>query len=323
MKGRWLTLLQIVVTVGALAWIFSDGSRRAEMARVLSHADPLWILAGLGCGLVNEAAGVVRWRLFLGVERIPISWRRTIALHFLGLFTTLFLPGSAGGDAVKMAYLMRDVPERRMPALFSILMDRLSGLVAMFASAAVPLLLRRDWFDRTADTRLLLQGVALVLLFILAIMVLWGVTSLPALRHRHPRWVPFREKLTESAVIFDDFVRGWRATLGAVLISFVSLYSYFLIFYCAGRALRAGVSVVDMLSVLPVMNVVTLLPVSLSGVGLREKTVEPMLRDLCGVPSATGYLISLLGFGLYLFWSLWGAAVLAFYRKREPLKEPA
>jgi hypothetical protein len=35
------------------------------------------------------------------------------------------------------------------------------------------------------------------------------------------------------------------------------------------------------------------------------------------VPSATGYLISLLGFGLYAFWSLGGAGVLAFYRKRE------
>jgi hypothetical protein len=119
----------------------------------------------------------------------------------------------------------------------------------------------------------------------------------------------------ELSGLFDTMARGWRYTLAAVLMSFVSLYAYFLIFYCAARAVGAGVGLKDMLSILPVMNVVTLLPVTIAGVGLREKTIEPLLRELCGVPSATGYLVSILGFGLYAAWSLGGAPVLAFYRR--------
>jgi hypothetical protein len=65
---------------------------------------------------------------------------------------------------------------------------------------------------------------------------------------------------------------------------------------------------------MPVVDVITTLPVSISGLGLRETLFESFLQRLCQVPSEVGVLVSLLGFGFSVFWSLLGGLVFPFYR---------
>src|SRR6478672_3603818 len=103
MKSYLLPLFQAVLTVALLGWIFSDPHLRQEGAALWRQADPRWAFLGLLAGGINEAAGVARWWCCLQLAGLPVGVRRAAALHFMGLFATLFLPGSAGGDAFKMS----------------------------------------------------------------------------------------------------------------------------------------------------------------------------------------------------------------------------
>lgn len=73
---------------------------------------------------------------------------------------------------------------------------------------------------------------------------------------------------------------------------------------------------------MPIVDVITTLPISISGLGLRESLFESFLEQLAGVPSEVGVLISLLGFGFSVFWNLLGGVLFPFYRPISCEGEP-
>ena len=317
MPRMLFSILQALLTVALLAWIFSDPRVRHEAASLWKIADARWVALGLLAGGAGEAAGLLRWWCCLRLAGLAVGLRRAAALHFMGLFATLFLPGSAGGDAVKIAWLAAEFPARKMGGVLAVLMDRLSGFAVIMAAALAVAALRREWFARTPLTAAILHGVLLALALAAAALIFWAVTSLPRFRHRHPRWLPLRAHILEISAIFALFGKGGARSLAALVLSCAAFAAHFLIFYCAARALATPLPLADVFSVMPVIDVITMLPVTISGLGLREKSFETLLGALCGVPPGAAVLISLGGFGLYACWSLLGAPVFLCYRPRH------
>lgn len=320
MKRFLLPTLQAVITVSLLVWIIGDPRVRTDAAALLRMADLRWVALGLLAGGVNELAGALRWWCCMHLAGVPVGLRRAAALHFMGLFATLFLPGSAGGDAVKIAWVAAEFPERRIGGVLAALMDRLTGLTAITITATVIALTRHEWFASTPVTARLFQAVMLFFACAMGGLIFWGITSRPRFLHRHPQWLPMRAHILEIASIFDLFFADKRRAVAALALSFAAFASFFLIYYCAARALQTPVPLVDLASLMPMIDVITMLPVTLSGIGLREKTFETLLGALCGVPAAAAVLVSLGGFGLYACWSLLGAPIFLLYRTTRATK---
>lgn len=323
MKRFLLPAIQGLVTLGLLAWIFSQEQLRSEAARLWRLADVRWVLAGLAVGAVHEVFMILRWWSCARLSGLPLTIRRAAALHFIGLFTTLFLPGSAGGDAVKIACLWPETRGRRMDPVLAVLMDRLCGFVAMggivFAMAAA----RYDFFHRTPVAAAIFHAVVLPLGFCLTGLGIWALLSRPGGRRLLPSWMPAQDKLVKLASIFGLFRAGRWLSAAALLLSVGGLFSYFTIFYCAGRALGSDVRLLDLYSVMPLVDLIAMLPITIAGLGLRERSLEALLGSLCGTPSAEAVLMSLGGFGLYAAWSLLGGPVLMLYRPVKAATENA
>ena len=79
-------------------------------------------------------------------------------------------------------------------------------------------------------------------------------------------------------------------------------------FYAVGYALHLDVALADLAVVVPVSFVVQMLPVSVNGFGVREATFSFYFARL-GLPIEAALVISLLGAGLVMLFSLSGAAV--------------
>jgi hypothetical protein len=86
------------------------------------------------------------------------------------------------------------------------------------------------------------------------------------------------------------------------------LVTFFGVYWCAARAVGAAVTWWDMCAVMPVVTVASSLPVSFSGLGIREGVFGVLLGDLPGVGHTLAISLSLAGFAIYALWSLIGAA---------------
>ena len=313
MKKTLLTMLQLAVTIGLLWWVFHDPERRREMLGAVKLADWRWLGAGVGVFFLCTIVATARWKILLAVQNIHMTWLRTWQLFMIGMFFNLFMLGSTGGDVVKMFLTMREAKDNKAAALLSVFMDRVIGMLALIFLSVGFLYFRYDLLNHAEGSSTLLN----LLLWLLgaALITILGMFAVSGLGWVHylPQWTPLRGRIVEISAACHMYAKGWRLTIWALLISFPLFGMFFTTFYCAARAFTDLLGVVDIFSVMPIVAVITAIPISVSGIGLRESLFVSLLAPF-GVGAAIATLISVTGFLINTLGSLAGGIIFLFYR---------
>jgi glycosyltransferase 2 family protein len=314
MKKILVTILQVVVTVAVLIWVFHDPEKREKMREALRAADYLWIGAAVIAYLLVELAAGVRWWILLKVQQIHLSIPRVSGLFLIGMFYNQFLPGGTGGDIMKSYLLLKETPGKATGALLAVVFDRMVGLVALISITATLIALRYDFLTQLPETRVLVHGLLAVLGSAVLMLLTSFVVSGLNLAHQLPQRFPGREKLIELSAAYHLYARHWRVTIVALGASIVAHLSTFATFLFVAYAFHAKVAVLDFFAIMPVERTISSLPISVAGVGLREKVFQIMLHGLCGVPEAVAVLIGSMSFLVMLFCCAPGGIVYFFYK---------
>jgi glycosyltransferase 2 family protein len=124
---------------------------------------------------------------------------------------------------------------------------------------------------------------------------------------------PFRPAIIESGKALQLYSTHLGLMSIAFAITVVAHIAYYLSFYCAAESLHAtrsaSISLIDILSIMPLVNTVTALPISFGGVGVRETLFQELLGNLAYVPPAIAAVTASLGFVMQASWGLVGAGV--------------
>src|SRR5262249_42989345 len=314
MKKIFVTTIQLAVTITLLIWVFHDPEQRHKMGKALQQADFWWVGAAIIAYLVVEVAAAVRWQILLRVQKIRLNVGRLSGLFLIGMFYNQFLPGGTGGDIMKSYLLLKETPGKATGALLAVVFDRMVGLVALIIITGTLIGLRYQWLTKLTETRNLVW----VLLLILGSAILMLQTSFVVsgwnLAHKLPQRFPGREKLIELSAAYHLYAHHWRATLVAFGASIVAHLSTFATFLFVAYAFHARVRVLDFFAIMPIERTISALPISLAGVGLREKIFQIMLHGLCGVPEAVAVLIGSMSFLVMLACCAPGGIVYFFYK---------
>jgi uncharacterized membrane protein YbhN (UPF0104 family) len=306
-RGRAMTLLKIGVTLGGLYL-------------VLSRLDPALILTALreanwgwmAVGVILIAASLIvrawRWQVILHGSGASIPFRRLVELYLVGTFFNAFLPSGFGGDVVRAAEAAQDVPAT--VAVSTVVIDRLSGLMALFVLALAILPFRPPDFPRTLlwlITGLSVAGLSAGLVLVDGRLARWVVDRLPrGLRELGggilPRTVEAMDRCT------------WRALAAALAISLVFNLMQIGWWYTTGRALSLKVPYSYYMLVVPILALAMLFP-SVGGLGVRE-TLAPLLFGSVILPEQA-VALTLLVFGLERTASLLGAPVYLYTTIRD------
>lgn len=319
-----LTAFQVAITIAIVWWVFHDPVKRGEIVETLASADTKWLLFGLlGYGVV-ELISATRWQLLLRVQDLHLSFRRVFSLTMIGVFFNFFIPGGTGGDAVKMFYLVKETPGRRGMAILSVVVDRLIGLLALIVFAGVLIGLKWEWLNSAPKTGpWLYLALAVLVASLLFLATTFLITGL-GLVHRLPAKFPGRDKLAELAMAYNVYGRAIVPCGLAFILSILAHIGYYGVFYCAIRALATPEMEIPTLAkfyaIMPIIGTVTSLPISIGGVGWREKMFEDFLGGLLGASAGVAVAISSMGYLLTLAWGLIGGVVYMFYRPSEHVR---
>lgn len=266
--------------------------------------------------------GALRWRLLLRAQDINLGYLPVLRLTLTGFFFNLAIPGAVGGDLVKMGYAMRRAPENKTAAVFSIVVDRIMGIMGLFVVAGVAVLLNLQTIIQLGEENPYLQaGAVLVALGSFA-----GVIGLLALQYhyllvRHPKLAPLWDLCSRKlprAIVFtakrimtalDLYKKSKKVlaqTLGlAILIHCILALNLFTI----GQALHENkLSLGDYFVTTQVANAVAAVPVTPGGLGLRDKGAQELFSALGMAEHKSGAIPVTLTF-ILLLWALIGGAV--------------
>lgn len=136
-----------------------------------------------------------------------------------------------------------------------------------------------------------------------------------------PRRIPFRNSMDKFGQALGAYRRYYVSTGIAFAITIVSQMAYYTSYYCAGASLHQSSawtpSLLDILSIMPLVNTFTAVPISFGGVGIRETLFQRLLGHLSGVPEPIAVLTASLGFTIQALCGLLGGAIYLFWRPRR------
>ncbi len=320
MKAFLIFLLKLVLTALCLWWAFSQVKFDRSVFTRPGAMDYRWFVGGIALAGASIALQGIRWWFFLRGQSLAVSAGRAVELTLIGSLFSLASVSGIGGDAARIILLMRDHPGRKLVIAMAIMADHLAGLVSL---AVVFFIVSVARFDAIADPSVLGRGVIHFAWFYLGgglamVLLIFICASPPVHRRIHgndrfARW-PIMRRIPE---LYDVYRKNWKYALGGLAVSFVMLAAYFSSYYCGMRAVGGTANYGAVISAMPVIDSISGMPISIAGVGVREKLFEVLMKDLAGVPPETAIAASLAGFGCNVFWAVLGA--LFFLKKRDRL----
>ena len=302
-KKFLLNLLKVVVSFGGLAYIFYKVPLSEVCGHWTSTALP-WIGLILACTVFSMAIQANRWRGLLLDEGKKIKFRTFYAYIALGYFFNNLLPSGFGGDAVKtIAFGKRFGNMANSVAAVAI--SRVMGLLAMFLCffAMLPFVISR--YQIPAMYTGAVCAVAILSVFIIVGGLFSDKIKLPA---GIANKVPFLLKLQDAFSIYRGYKKAFLLSgLDSVWLQLSSIaihYAYF-------QAVGVPVDLATITVFMTITITVSMLPISINGIGIREGVNVSLFTGLLGIPADTVLAAALIGYIPMLFQAAKGAVVMA------------
>ena len=167
----WISLLKLSMALILIIWLIQSG--RFEL-KTLYKLKSLWIwICGVTLFLGVLAINSRRWQILLKFQGVPISYGRTFCLSLIGLFFNFFIPGGGvGGDLIKAGYLMRDYKTRRWFIGWSILVDRVFGVLALLFYSALTGLFFYDQLESDLQSYFFFLSLGILMVFFVFIILI-------------------------------------------------------------------------------------------------------------------------------------------------------
>jgi len=303
LRKRLALVVQSLVSTALLVLLF----RKLDVGalRRLYTTLPVWFyFVSLAVVLGGQALYAWRWRQVLAASGVTVTLGTALRQYFIGIFLNNFFPSTVGGDMAKIYYLGRDHGYR--PIAASIVLDRLLSIGLLSVLATTMYWIAPDPSPQFAMTRAFVTGIAACLIAGL-VLAACGTGGLP--RRLAPlgslavgfaeRAQRFRHDMATAArhptIVFQS-----AAVVATYFFTLTAVYRAFLLLNTP-----ADPPFLTLLTAVTTASLLSNIPISVNGLGLREQLHAILLQPL-GVPREAAVAISLLLFAHLLVSSLLG-----------------
>jgi uncharacterized membrane protein YbhN (UPF0104 family) len=259
----------------------------------------------------------IRWQQVLIALELREHLRRLFSHFLAGQFLSAFLPGTVGGDVLRMTRLTRDVGSG--PGSFaSVVLERLTGWIVLPTITFLGFLVNPGLRHLGAPTRIALAiaGATLVGLA----LVLYAVDH-PKLGGRFTDGSGWRRFAAAVHLGVGRLRRHPREAANVIAVGFIYGMSVILAALMAARALGIEqLGLTALMAFFPAVLIAQVLPISIGGLGVREFTLVFFLNSL-GVSKEQALALGLLVYVLTLLASLAGAPSFAIGGRPRPARE--
>lgn len=280
--------LKAVVTAALLTWLFTRREIREGLAGA-SHMDPGWLTAGLLSAGLGQVFGAWRWGSALRMVGLRLPAWTLFRLTLIGLGAGFLSVGSLGNDAVRVALAARRLPQSKAALIASIGLDHVAAFPGMMLLVLLALHSLHGSITVSAGAGWMVLG---------GLVIFFGVgLFLRKFRpHQHDRVFRFvKDRATRQGLLRTS------------LVSLPMLVFHYGTFLCSARAVGVSMPVTDFMAAAGVADGVASLPVSVAGLGVREKAFETLLGRWHAVPAADAVALSLAGLAMLMVWGIAGA----------------
>jgi len=234
----------------------------------IKNLSPIYFVLASMLVAVSVLFGATRWWWLLRIGGIRVPVAEALRYTCIGAFGNNFVPGQTGGDVVKAIYIMRRCPGNKLHAFLSVVIDRLLGLASLvlLATAAIAFAGERFTLLIIGVTSLLASG--LIVGGILFSRRLRSLLRIDILLRKLPK------RILQSLVQIDEAIHLYRGNKrGLALWMLGGMLNHSLLVSAVavlGHGLGVGVPNGEYFMLVPVINIVSAIPIAPQGWGIGE-----------------------------------------------------
>jgi|APSaa5957512535_1039671.scaffolds.fasta_scaffold02717_6 glycosyltransferase 2 family protein len=266
MLNKYKFILQIAVSLFLISYLITF----LDWDRVMDLEPIVWstLFGGVLFVLATLSFMAVRWRLLIEYRKNQkVEFSLALKGYLLGGFFNIFMPGSIGGDLMRIKYMADKAQINLKESGLLVLIERIIGLTALGFIFIVGAVYSFDMHEKYFSFNYLL---IIIMLLPVLVYIKYKVSTYVSLNYFRYLLVFF---LSVAAHISD-----------VILV-------YFFMF-----VLDINLNFSFLLFIMPLVYIATIIPISLGGLGVREATMSGLLV-LFSIEPSQGVLVA---FMLYL-----------------------
>ncbi len=252
-------IIKLIITIAIFYFLFREIDF-VEFSKIIFNSHGGWILVALLMQLTSTYLAAYRWfkisQLLVFKEKLSFY----VQSYFKGTFFNQVLPSSIGGDAVRIIDLTRKEYEKK-EAFYGVFVDRVVGLVGLLVLNLLATLIFFGTFD---------NDFSLLIIFI----TVGGIISFSLLFQLHRLTfladIKFLNLFVRLANRLNSLYASRMLLIEHISISVVVHLFSVLTMYGLSLALGLDLSFQTLLIAVPPVFLLTIVPISLAGWGVRE-----------------------------------------------------
>ena len=314
-------LLRIGLSLAMLAvlvWRVPDFDAE-EVIPELTPRSVAWLALAALLTLFGIVLSALRWQKVLDVLGLHTGLRQLMSHYLAGQFVSNVLPTTIGGDVLRVSRLSRDTGES--PRSFaSVVLERLTGWLVLPIISVVGFVVNPPLQHLGTATRVALGLAFATLLALVGVLVAAANQRVGGRFAARDGW---RRFVGAVHLGLDQMRHDKAAALNVILVGFAYQLVLVLAAVAAAQALGLGetAGLTALLAFFPAVAIAQVLPIGISGLGVREGAFILFLGPL-GVADEEAIALGLLLYLLNLGVSLLGAPAFAVGGRRGTTPEP-
>lgn len=300
---------RLIIGIIGLVIITYYVSEEDALLDTLLSVNLMLVFVALVLNIFATMVKTLRWWLVLKASNIHVGLQRLFGTYLVGSFFTQFMPGSSvGGDAMRMMEMGAD-SGRMLVSVSSVLVERAIGLITIFVSASLILLLA-PVEDLTTEVILLVHGLTLIgLTGLLVLRFGWFMDAIISTMNRL-RLDKAGEKLKTLSEALQGQLGQSSVLLNMILLSFVANAATMSASYIALLAVGESVDFFAFIPLIALTVAIEMIPISPGSLGLREAAYVAFLTGILGVSESASLTTALIVRGISFAQGIMGGFVL-------------
>ncbi|MEO0117446.1 MAG: lysylphosphatidylglycerol synthase transmembrane domain-containing protein [candidate division WOR-3 bacterium] len=268
MKRFW-PFIRILIASFIIYLLLRKMNFKSALA-ILVRTDPFWLSLALFSFFLFVLISVMRWKILLDAKELFFSNGYLLKVYFVSLFFNNLLPTAIGGDVMRVAYTRKKEKGLGL-ALAVTFFDRVIGFVGLFAFALLATLLFSLLRQPIGKEYLTINLLGFFTLFALTAALISERVYLFCQRlWQRLKFLGLGEKIDSFAAKLQGFSTHPLPLFLSFLFSLLVQLLLSLVWYFSGLAIGRPLSPLYYFLYIPLINIITMVPITFGGLGIRE-----------------------------------------------------
>ncbi len=307
LKKFFSILLRVGISLILLVLLFKFNKiDLAGIWEIIRGANKVFLAFAFLVFFLNYFLCLLRWSMLLRAADIHLPLKRVIISFSGGIFFNLFLPSTIGGDVMRSADLAAHT-RKTSEVIASVFVDRLSGYTGLVILTLLAVVF--GWqYVQNASVLLSVIIITAILVGVLLVVFNKAAYSMISKFLSTPGAGKIKASLKNLHHEIHIFRRQKKMLLNSVLLSLLVQVTGPLSFYLIATSIGINIKAIYFFVFLPIIGAITLLPISIGGLGLRDASTI-FYFGKAGVDEHMSLAMSLLSFAFIIIFGAIGGII--------------